>query len=98
MPSTVTFSVTTMPRSGSEGSFREIVRNLRTDELEDFFLTVFHVGDSYAILSGEAIHSPHTATNDALRTYLLHQLAGNSLGVDFDVRIDRDSEAARSRS
>jgi hypothetical protein len=98
MPSTVTFSVTTMPRRGAEGSFREIVRGLRTDDLEDCFLTVFHVGDSYALLSGEAIHSAHTATNDALRTYLLGRLAGNRIGLDFDVRIDRDSEAARSRS
>lgn len=98
MPSTVTFSVTTMPRRGSERAFREIVRNLRTDELEDCLLSVFHVGDSYAVLSGEAIHSAHTASNDTLRAYLVRCLAGDGIGLDFDVKIDRASEAARTRS
>lgn len=98
MPSTVTFSVTTMPRNGSEGSFRETVRTLRTDELEDCFLTVFHVSDSYALLSGEAIPGAHTATNDSLRAYLIRRLEGKDIGLDFDVKIDRGPEASRSCS
>lgn len=98
MPRTVTFSVTTMPRNGSEETFRHAVLNLRTDELEDCFLSVFHVGDTYALLSGEAIPGAHTATNDALRAYLIRRLAGNCSGLDFDVKIDQASEGARSCS
>ena len=98
MANTVTFSVTTMPKNGAQGSFRDTVLNLRTDELQDCFLSVFHVSDSYALLSGEALPGAHTATNAALRAYLIRRLGGIDTWLDFDVRIDRASEAARSRS
>ena len=98
MASTVTFSVTTRPKIGTQGSFRDTVLNLRTDGLEDCFLSVFHVSDSYALLNGEALPAAHTATNAALHAYLIRQLAGNGNGLDFDVKIDRLSEPARSRS
>jgi hypothetical protein len=98
MADTVTFSVTTMPKNGAQGSFRDTVLNLRTDGIEDCFLSIFHVSDSYALLSGEALPGAHTATNAALRAYLIPRLAGNDTCLDFDVKIDRASEAARSRS
>ncbi|MBN3496793.1 hypothetical protein [Arthrobacter pascens] len=98
MAKTVTFSVTTMPRKGAQGSFRDTVLNLRTDQLEDCFLSVFHISDSYALLTGEALPGAHTATNAELRTYLTHRLAGHDSLLDFDVKIDRASEPARSRS
>jgi hypothetical protein len=98
MANTVTFSVTTVPKDGAQGSFRDTVLNLRTDELEDCFLSVFHVSDSYALLSGEALPGAHTATNAALRAYLIRRLAGNDTGMDFDVKIDQASQSARSYS
>lgn len=68
------------------------------DELEDCFSSVFHVSDSYALLSGEALPGAHTATNAALRAYLIRRLTGNDTGLDFDVKIDQASEFARSCS
>ena len=98
MANTVTFSVTTMPKSGSQGSFRDTVRNLRTDQLEDCFLSVFHISDSYALLNGEALPGEHTASNAALRAYLAHRLTGDAALLEFDVKIDRASESTRSCS
>jgi hypothetical protein len=98
MANTVTFSVTTMPKSGSQGSFRDTVQNLRTDQLEDCFLSVFHISDSYALLNGEALPGAHTASNAALRAYLAHRLTSDGALLDFDVKIDHASECARSRS
>ncbi|MFJ5696866.1 hypothetical protein [Arthrobacter sp. NPDC093139] len=98
MANTVTFSVTTMPRKGAQGNFRDTVLNLQTDALEDCFLSVFHIGDSYALLNGEALPGAHTATNAQLRAYLIHRLAAHDSLLDFDVKIDRASEPARSRS
>ena len=97
MGNTVTFSFTTVPKNGAQGSFRATVLNLRTDELEDSFLSVFQVSDSYALLSGEALPGAHT-TNVALRAYLIRRLTGNDTGLDFDVKIDQASESARSCS
>jgi hypothetical protein len=98
MAKAVTFSVTAVPTVGAQGSFRNTVLSLRTAELKDCILSVFHVSDSYALLSGEALPAAHTTTNAALRTYLLRRLAGDGTGLDFDVKIDRGSESSRSRS
>jgi hypothetical protein len=98
MANTVTFSVTTMPKSGAQGSFRDTVQNLRTDQLEDCFLSVFHISDSYALLNGEALPGAHTASNAALRAYLAHRLTSDGALLDFDVKIDHASESARSCS
>jgi hypothetical protein len=87
-----------MPKTGSQGSFRDTVLNLRTDQLEDCFLSVFHISDSYALLNGEALPGAHTATNAALRAYLAHRLTGDDALLDFDVKIDQASEPARSCS
>jgi hypothetical protein len=95
MANLVTFSVTVVPINGAHGingahsSFRETVLSLRTSELRDCFLSVFHIGDSYALLSGEALAAPHTTTNAALRAYLLPWLSGDDPGLDFHVKIDR---------
>lgn len=98
MANTVTFSVTTVPKSGSQGSFRDTVQNLRTDQLEDCFLSVFHISDTYALLNGEALAGAHTASNAALRAYLAHRLTSDGVLLEFDVKIDHASEAARSCS
>ena len=84
-------SFTTVPKNGALGSFRDTVLNLRTDELEDCFLSVFHVSDSYALLSGEALPG-------ALRAYLIRRLTRNDTGLEFDVKIDQASESAPSCS
>jgi hypothetical protein len=98
MPSTVTFSVTTTPRNGSGARFQDHIRNLRTDVLEDCFLTVFHASDSYALLSGETIPGEHTATNEALRAHLIRRFTGMGTWLDIDVKIDRNSAPSRPRS
>jgi hypothetical protein len=98
MAKVVTFSVTAVPKNGANGSFRNTLLSLQTADLKDCILSVFHIGDSYALLSGEALPTVHTTSNGALRTYLLDRLAGNDTGLDFDVRIDGRSESARSRS
>lgn len=98
MANTVRFSVAAAPKNGAQGNFRDTVLNLRTDELEDCFLSVFHVSDTYALLSGETLPGAHTATNAALRAYLIRLLTGNDAGLDFDVKIDQASESARSCS
>jgi len=86
-----------MPRHGAEATFRDSVLNLRTEELEDCFLSVFHVSDSYALLNGEAIPGEHTANNAALRAYLSNRLATGS-GLAFDVKIDQGAEGVRAYS
>jgi hypothetical protein len=98
MAKAVTFSVTALPRNGAQGSFRNTVLSLRTDDLQDCILSVFHVSDSYALFSGEALPAPHTTSNAALRAYLLRGLTGGDTGLDFDVKIARVSESTRSRS
>ncbi|MBT2550705.1 hypothetical protein [Arthrobacter sp. ISL-65] len=98
MAKAVTFSVTAMPKNGAQGSFRNNVLSLRTSDLQDCILSVFHVSDSYALFSGEALPAPHTTSNAALRAYLLRRLAGDDTGLDFEVKIARVSESARSRS
>lgn len=97
MPSTATFSVTTMPRHGSEARFQDHIRNLPTDVLEDCFLTVFHVSGSYPLLSGETIPGEHTATNETPHAHLVRRLTGMGTWLDTDVKIDRRSGPARSR-
>jgi hypothetical protein len=89
MANAVTFSVTVVPASGAHGSFRKTVLSLKLFELRDCILSVFHIGDSYAVLSGEALPAPHTNTNAALRMYLLRRLTGDDTGLDFHVKIDR---------
>jgi hypothetical protein len=69
MPKAVTFSMTALPGNGAQGSFRNNVLSLRTDDLQDCILSVFHVSDSYALFSGEALPAPHTISNAALRAY-----------------------------
>jgi hypothetical protein len=98
MAKAVTFSVTAVHKSGTQASFRDSMLNLQTSELEDCILSVFHLGDSYALLSGEALPAAHTTSSAALRAYLLHTLAGDDTGLDFEVKIDRGSESTRSRS
>jgi hypothetical protein len=98
MAKAVTFSVTAVRKNGALANFRDSVLNLPTSELEDCILSVFHLGDSYALLSGEAIPAAHTTSSAALRAYLLHRLAGDDTGLDFDVKIDRGSESAHSCS
>ncbi|MDQ1060346.1 hypothetical protein QFZ23_004247 [Arthrobacter globiformis] len=98
MAKAVTFSVTALPRNGAQGSFRNTVLSLRTDDLQDCILSVFHVSDSYALFNGEALPAPHTTSNAALRAYLLRRLTGDDTDLDFDVKIARVSESTRSRS
>ncbi|MGN7251768.1 MULTISPECIES: hypothetical protein [unclassified Arthrobacter] len=98
MAKAVSFSVTAMPKSGAQGSFRDTVMSLRISDLQDCILSVFHISDSYALFSGEALPAPHTTSNGALRAYLLHRLAGGDAGLDFEVKIARVSEPARSGS
>lgn len=98
MAKVVTFSVTAVPQYGANGSLRNILLSLQSYDLEDCILSVFHIGDSYALLSGEALPTIHTTSNAALRTYLIDRLAGNDIRLDFDVKIDGPSESVRSRS
>ncbi|MDP9695812.1 UNVERIFIED_ORG: hypothetical protein J2X79_003389 [Arthrobacter globiformis] len=98
MATAVTFSVTAIPRNDAQGSFRNSVLSLRTDNLQDCILSVFHISDSYALFSGEALPAPHTTSNAALRAYLLRRLAGDGTGLDFEVKIARVSESVRSCS
>lgn len=98
MARAVAFSMTAMPKNGAQGSFRNTVLSLRTDDLQDCILSVFHIGDSYALFSGEALPAPHTTSNADLRAYLLRRLAGDDTGLDFEVKIDPVSESVRSRS
>jgi len=98
MAKAVTFSMTAMPKNGAQGSFRDTVLSLRTDDVHDCILSVFHVSDSYALFSGEALPAPHTTSSAALRTYLLQRLAGEGTDLDLDVKIARVSESARSCS
>jgi hypothetical protein len=88
MAKVVTFSVTVVPKHGPDGGFRDTVLSLRTGDLEDCILSVFHISDSYALLSGEALPAAHTTTNTALRGYLLRRLARDHSSLDFDVRIE----------
>jgi hypothetical protein len=96
MAKAVTFSVTAVPKSGAEGSFRNEVLNLPTSDLKDCILSMFHLTDSYALLNGEALPAAHTNTNAALRAYLLHQLAGDDTALNLDVKIDRQPGSDRS--
>ena len=98
MAKAVKFSVTAMRKNGAKGSFRDTILNLQSSELEDCILSVFHLDDSYALLSGEALPAAHTTSNAMLRAYLLHKLAADGTDFDFDVKIDRRTECARSRS
>ncbi|WP_395400794.1 hypothetical protein ACHMXB_18570 [Arthrobacter sp. UC242_113] len=87
MATAVTFSVTAIPKNGAQGSFRNSVLSLRTDDLQDCILSVFHISDSYALFSGEALPAPHTTSNAALRAYLLRRLAVDDPGLDFEVAV-----------
>ena len=98
MARAVTFSVTAVRKNGAQADFRDTVLNLPTTALQDCILSVFHLGDSYALLSGEALPAEHTTSNAALRAYLLRGLVGDDTGLDFDVKIDRSTESARCRS
>ena len=98
MAKTVTFSVTAMRKNGDQASFQDSISNLQSSELGDCIISVFHLGDSYALLSGEALPAAHTTSNAALRAYLLRKFAGDGTGLDFDVKIDRRTEHARSCS
>jgi hypothetical protein len=89
MFSTVTFSVTALPRKGAGAAFRDDVANLRAEELEGCFLSAFHVGESFAMISGEIVQGEHTVSNGALALHLTRRLkAGRDL--DFYVSIDRN--------
>jgi hypothetical protein len=98
MAKTVTFSVTAMRKNTDQDSFRRTVSNLQSSELGDCIISVFHLGDSYALLSGEALPAAHTTSNAALRAYLLRRFAGDDTGLDFDVKIDRRTDCARFHS
>ena len=89
MAKAVAFSMTAMPENDAKGSFRNTLLSLRTDDLQDCILSVFHISDSYALFSGEALPAPHTTSNAALRAYLLRRLAGDCSGLDFEVKIAR---------
>jgi hypothetical protein len=91
----VTFSVTATRKNGDQGSFRDTILNLQSTELGDCFISLFHLGDSYALLSGEALPAAHTTSNAELRAYLLGRFSGDDTGLDFDVKIDRRTECAR---
>lgn len=95
-PMAVKFSVTAMRNYGDQGSFRDTILNLQSTELGDCIISVLHLGDSYALLSGEAFPAVHTASHAALRTYLLRKFARDDTGLDFDVKIDRRTECAHS--
>lgn len=64
------------------------MQNLRLHAIEDCFLTVFLVEDTYALLNGETIPGAHTATNSALRAYLTRCLRADDVGLELEVRID----------
>jgi hypothetical protein len=98
MAKAVTFSMTAVPKHGAQGTFRDAVLSLGTEDLHDCILSVFHVSDSYALFSGEALPAPHTTSNAALQEYLLRRLAGDDTGLDLDVKIARVSESAGSSS
>ncbi|WP_457974602.1 hypothetical protein [Arthrobacter sp. D1-17] len=85
----MTFSAAALPRDGAEDAFRDSVQNLRLHAIDDCFLTVFHVGDSYALLSGETIPGAHTATNSALSAYLTRCLIGDDVALDLEAKIDQ---------
>ena len=72
--------------------------SLPSADLKDCILSVFHISDSYALLSGEVLPAAHTSTNAALRAHLLGRLVGNDSGLDLYVKIGRRSESIRSRS
>lgn len=91
MSKVVKFSVTVVPKSDAQGGFRDTVLSLRTGDLEDCILSLFHISDSYALLSGEALPAANTTTNAALRGYLLRRLTQDDNGLDFDVRIEGTS-------
>jgi hypothetical protein len=88
MAKAVTFSVTATPKNGAQESFRDSVLSLQAGDMRDCILSVFHLGDAYALLSGEALPAEHTQTNAALRAYLIRRLAGNEAGLDLDVKLD----------
>ncbi|MFC9351926.1 hypothetical protein [Arthrobacter sp. NPDC057013] len=90
--------MTAMPKTGAQGCFRDTVLSLRTDDVQDCILSMFHVSDSYALFSGEALPAPHTTSSAALRAYLLQRLAGDGAALDLDVKIARVPESARSCS
>jgi hypothetical protein len=94
MAKAVTFSMTAIPKNGARGSFRNTVLSLQTSDLQDCILSAFHISDSYALFSGEALPAPHTTSNAALRAYLLRRLAGEDAGLDFEVNITPVSESA----
>lgn len=94
MPGTVTFSVAVLPGDGAEDVFRDSVQNLQLHDLDDCFVTVFHMGESYALLSGEAIPGAHTATNSALSAYLTRRLIEGGAHLDFEVKIDEATTTA----
>jgi len=98
MAKAVRFSVTATPKSGAQESFRDTVLSLQRADLSDCILSVFHLGDAYALLSGEALPAEHTRTNAALRTYLIRRLAGEEAGLDLDVKLDVRPEVPRRRS
>jgi hypothetical protein len=83
--------MTAMPKNGAQGSFRDTVLGLRTNDVQDCILSVFHVSDSYALFSGEALPAPHTTSSAELRAYLLQRLAGDGADLDLDVKIARVS-------
>lgn len=83
MTTAVAFSVTAVRKNGAQGSLHETVSNLQKSDLEDCILSVFHLADSYAVLSGEALPAAHTTSNAALREYLIRQFAGDDAGIDF---------------
>ncbi|MFP3463566.1 hypothetical protein R5O87_22235 [Arthrobacter globiformis] len=90
--------MTAMPTNGAQGSFRDDVLGLRTDEVQDCILSVFHISDSYALFTGEALPAPHTTSSAELRAYLLQRLVGDAAGLDLDVKIAWAAESARSCS
>jgi hypothetical protein len=67
--------MTAGPKNGAQASCRNTVMDLPADNLRDCILSVFHISDSYALFSGEALPAPHTTSNAELRAYLLRRLA-----------------------
>ncbi|MET3934473.1 hypothetical protein [Arthrobacter sp. OAP107] len=62
MAKAVTFSMTAVPKNGAQDSFRNTVLSLELADLKDCILSVFHISDSYALLTGEALPAAHTTT------------------------------------
>lgn len=98
MANTVTFSVTATPKNGAQDIFRDAVLTLQAARLRDCILSVFHINDTYALLSGEALPAEHTRTNAALRTYLVGRLLRDDTGLDLDVKIDAPPRVSPPRS